>query len=114
MTARRTPSAWWLLAAPAACVAILGLSEPVIFVWLLVGLVIGWALVASWKWFTWQERAVAAESDLMFAPVPAAPAAPVEVVGTKGTRLQLVPPQRDGSEWPAIMRAVEGEIGGGS
>jgi vacuolar-type H+-ATPase subunit F/Vma7 len=30
--------------------------------------------------------------------------------------LRVVPPQRDGSEyeWPAIMRAVEGEMGGAS
>lgn len=25
--------------------------------------------------------------------------------------LRVVPAQRDGSEWPAIMRAVEGEVG---
>lgn len=107
MTERRTPSALWLLAAPTICVAILCLSEPVLFIWLLVGLVIGWALVASWKWITWHERAVTAESDLMFAERP------LVVVGSRGTRLQVVPPQRDGSEyeWPRIARVLEIEAG---
>lgn len=132
MTARR-PSFWWLLAIPAACIFILGMSDPALFIWAGVGLLIGYAIAASWMWGVWHDRAVAAESEAMFtkaevahlkrmygdADVAAATAAQLKPTvvdgfgnvrpGTPRPDLSIVPAQRDGSEyeWPALARGIE-------
>lgn len=107
MTARR-PSFWWLLAIPAACLFILGMSDPVLFIWAFVGLLIGYAIAASWMWGVWHDMAVNAEGRAMFAEDEVAHLKRLYGDATPVPLLRVVPAQRDGSEheWPRIARAI--------
>lgn len=122
--------------AAALVVFILGMSDPVLFIYAGVGLLIGYATAASWMWGVWHDRAVAAESDAIFAKDEVAHLKRLygdatglaphrslaseaiarfsqqidDALGVRRPDLSIVPTQRDGHEpWPPVARAVEAE-----
>lgn len=110
MNARR-PSFWWLLAIPATCLFILGMSDPALFIWAGVGLLIGYAIAASWMWGVWHDQAVAAESEAMFAKAEVAHLKRLYGDATPVPVLRVVPasPEVTGYAWPALAREIEGD-----
>jgi len=117
------PSALWLLGGPVALALILVSTDLFLVVALFAAVV--WAMVATaqrdetagewgaevFKTATWKAKAEQLEAECQRLHVALAEH---EIAG--GTlpraRLRSVPLQRKSSEWPAIVRAVEGETGG--